>query len=318
MVRISKTRVALCLALAMLLSLFAACGGGGGETTTEPSAVELTVNASASAEPSTGETTLEEPGSSGTEVSTETDHSTSETTTTTQAGSTATTTTTTTAATTTAADKKPTTTAEIVEYFNKSANKVKTDKPGYSWRDRAIIDKDSVSISSRTLQAMAPTLISWAEGLFAKWTEKDTVAKGANHNDFPVSGQSWSSTLTPAMVSSAICTDAGTVYKIKITLKDEKLSELPVNPTTTNHGKAMNLMTKKVLEEGTANIPLLKITQFAPTYTGSYIDCTIDKATGNIKSINYMERFKADITVNVGNTTASVMIGLEKQYDLKY
>lgn len=227
----------------------------------------------------------------------------------------------TTAATTTkAAVKKPSTTAEIVAYFNAAANKVKTDKPGYTFRDRTIIDDKNVTSSSGAIDNVAGPII----GLFAsttKWADSST-AKGANHNQFPVSGQAWASKLTVADIKDISITDGGKVYKIRIVLKDENLSAPPANVASTMHGRIMNIWTKPDIDEGLNKAKAFAtIDKFSPQYSGSYVNCTIDKGTGNLQTITYyssaiVKMHISKILLIKSNVDVSIPIAQESQYTI--
>ena len=112
-------------------------------------------------------------------------------------------------------DSQPKTTAEIVAYYNKAANKLKTDKPGYTKK----YTMRQFPGSQATLGKA--TVPSWLVKLISK-NETTTVNKGSSSNDtYPAAGFSWASKLTAQYVQSATCKKSGSTYQIKIVLKDE-------------------------------------------------------------------------------------------------
>ena len=185
-----------------------------------------------------------------------------------------------------------------MDYFNKAANKVKTDKPGYTYKARTIIDEKKVSSPNKAIDTIAPPILNMVKGIWANWSDEVIVAKGADHKAFPVSGQSWASRLDPSWVKSAACTDKGSVYEIKIVLKDERVSELPANQTATRHGQVIRAFAKDEVA-GAAERVGVQVLQFDALYSGSYVQCTIDKATGSMKSATYCVDMMADMTARV-------------------
>ncbi|MEI6578049.1 MAG: Ig-like domain-containing protein, partial [Eubacteriales bacterium] len=163
------------------------------------------------------------------------------------------------------ATTKPTTIADIVSYYNLASNKAKKDKPGFTLVTTNIIGK--ITSSSGFIQSVAGTVV----GMFNTKPTISTVAKGSN-GDLPVQGQSYGSKLLPGSLKSATCVDKGSVYEITLNFKDEKLSALPTDPTKTNHGQALNVLSASDISVQTDKFKaIVKVQQFAPTYTGSYI-----------------------------------------------
>ena len=208
--------------------------------------------------------------------------------------------------------------AEKLEYINAALNKVKTEKAGFTWRERTVIDKDKIWVSSGIINAVVPVALGIA-GKYLEWTETRTVAKGADHNRFPVEGQPWSSKLTMADVKSVSITDGGSVYNVKIVLKDEDFPVLPTDRTKTMHGKAMNIWNKDDIDDGLKDFEsVVGIDKFSPKYSGSYISGTIDKATGSVKKMTYYSN--AILTLHVNkiafkvDINATIPVALEQEY----
>ena len=220
---------------------------------------------------------------------------------------------------TAAALQKPSTKAEIVAFFNESANRVKTERPGYAWSDRVTIDRDSIECSNKLLDAVAPSVLGAVKGIakFGEWQPQTPVAKGAEHSQFPVSGKSWASKLDPGFVKSATCTEDGGSYQIKLVLKDEDVAVLPSDASTLRTGKVMNAWDISLIEDAKAAEPFVTITGFQTNYRNSTITCTIDKTTGNLKTITYVLSciFEVDVK-QFGKAHASVAFGKEEQYNI--
>jgi len=217
-------------------------------------------------------------------------------------------------ATTAPSTTKPVTPAQIVAYYNAAANKVKADKPGYTLVTTNIIGK--ITSSSGLIQSVAGTVV----GMFDTKPSTTTVAKGSN-GDYPVKGQSYGSKLVPSSLKSATCVDNGSYYTITLNFKDEKLSALPTDPTKTNHGQALNVLSASEISVQTDKFKaIVKVTEFAPTYTGSYIKCTIEKATGNMKTATYYLNTQASVKAKIAFSTldAAVPFGIKNDYTLKY
>jgi hypothetical protein len=302
-----KKILAMTLSLLLLVALFAACGDKKPEETTTKV---------------TGETTTEEQtlDVDATEATTEAPEETTEDTTTdldatTDPDATAGAEATTVAVTTTATPKKPGTKAEILTYFNTIANRVKTEKPGFVWKDRTIIDDKKISSPNAFINTISPPIINMAKGVWSNWSDDRVVKKGDNHDgDFPVGGQSWSSRLKPEWVKSATCTESGNTYHIHIVLNDERVPELPEDPLTTIHGQVIKAFAKGEIADGASSVGV-NIEKFDALYSGSYIDCTVDKNTGNFKSATYYVSCIATLKAKLGFTVeATLPLAQEKVY----
>ncbi|HIT52947.1 MAG TPA: hypothetical protein IAD07_03300 [Candidatus Fimivicinus intestinavium] len=258
---------ALLLCLALVFSL-GACGGDPQEESTNPSADE-SINSSAENTLPAGESQTQ-PDETDTQAAQSTEPS--ETageqkesiTAAEQAGSK------TTQPVKTQQDSQPKTVAEIVAYYNKAANKIKTDKPGYTKK----YTMQQFPGSQATLgSAKVP---NWLMNLISK-DETSTIKKGNSSNDiFPAAGFAWSSKLDPKYVKSATCTKSGSSYKIHITLKDE------TNPQVGKggYGSCMSVIDKAGAQE---MVPLT-IKSITMKYHDGYITATVDIKTTQIIS----------------------------------
>lgn len=187
-----------------------------------------------------------------------------------------------------AATTKPTSIEEIVAYYNAAANKVKTAKPGYSFKELTSIN--SINGGSKWLADTINKIVA------SNASPSATVAKNTNHNDFAVPGKDWASKLRSSGVQSATCTDKGTSYEIRINMKREARADLPKSVEDHEHGRAFKVFSAGQMYGMLEGYEYLgKITKFAPTYHDSYIVCIIDKASGSMKSAKYHLTFDAQI-----------------------
>ncbi|MDR1465227.1 MAG: hypothetical protein LBJ11_08025 [Oscillospiraceae bacterium] len=203
----------------------------------------------------------------------------------------------------------PKTKEEIINYFNKAMQQVKKAKPGYTEQARTVIDDKKVSSTNGFLNTVGPPIINMAKGAWSNWSDPDTHAKGSDHN-----GVRPKQDLQSAWVKSATCTVSGNTYKIHITLVDERVPKLPEDENSTMHGKVLMCHTKGEIADGAAKLGV-NIQKFDALYSGSYIDCTVDKTTGAIKQMNTYVNCQVDLEAKFGFTLpASLPLGSEKMY----
>ena len=293
--KLIKSVLALGLAALMLFAC-AACNGGKPEPTTAPE-TEITTT-----EPETLDVVMTTGEDDTSEEPTTVD------TTTTEEPSTVPGETTTIAPTTVAG--KPATKAEIIAYINTMMNKVRAEKPGYTFTERTVIDDSRISSSSGLINTVAPPAIRMAKGLWSNWTDPSVKAKGADHN-----GVHPKVDLTDKMIKSATCTESGGVYTIRVYFIDEHVPELPVDEKSTMHGRVMSAMEKGGIEDGVSKIPGLTMNKFDILYSGSYIEMTIDKATGMPKKINSYVDMYVNMEAKLGfNVDAAIPIGGDRVF----
>ena len=220
---------------------------------------------------------------------------------------------------TTTAARTPATVAEIVAFYNDAANRVKTQRLGFSQTDRTHIDRDAIVVHNRALNAVAGPALSFAER-WMDWSDPVVVAPGANHNGFLVAGESWSSRLRPEWVHSATLTQRGGDYNIRIVLRDERVPELPVNQTGTRHGQVIKVFTQAEISDEAGLIPGIDVRQWDALYTGSYVEAIICAATGNMKHARFFINSYIDmqIRVAVGTFGASMPLAQEYVFTLNY
>ena len=164
----------------------------------------------------------------------------------------------------------PDSAAEAVALFNESANRIKTEKPG------VLMTRDVLTVS---------------DVLFGKKDITSTVDR-INRNDqsrkeilpteFPVGGEAWASHLQAGAVQSAECTDSGDTLRLKITLKPE--SGVPLRGQS-NHGSCFSIPSD--FDFLNLDIPGVKLGELTLTYSGCFIECVLDKKTGDMLQADY-------------------------------
>lgn len=217
--------------------------------------------------------------------------------------------------TTTLPVKAPSTKEEVVAYFNTAAAKVKTEKPGFSKSVKNYIDSDNIHVDNSALNYIAGKAVN----VFSDSISSVTVtqeAKGGDHSLFPPRNNS--AALSAADVSSATCEAKNGVFEITIKMNPEKLSDLPSNPYSTKHGKAFNVLNAGEVYEQTDKIPGININYFKPTYKDCYIKCTVDPATGAMRSAVYYFNTFAEVGAKVvfSELNASVEFAIEETYTI--
>ena len=120
---------------------------------------------------------------------------------------------------TTEANKKPGTKAEILAYINTAMQKLRGDKPGYTFTDRMIIDETKVSSENGFINTVAPTIIGMAKSAWANWSDPVVTAKGADHSKVPPKTD-----LQDNWIKSATCTESGANYVIRVNIVQERVA----------------------------------------------------------------------------------------------
>ncbi len=288
-----KKLIALISAITMLLS-FAACGEGQEETTTTTEKSKDTV-ATELVTDDKGEVVTNKDGEKVTVTvdnktekdkttekdgkTTNKDNSNTEKTTNTDGGET-TKPTTTKPTTTNKADTKPSTKAEIVDYYNKAVNKVKSSaKSVVKFYDNSTNYKGIVEAGG--LSKVGKMLMD----TFLKENHKREVFEGTANivNAFPVEAQK-TSTITPDVIKTAKCEDKGEYYEITL-IANCSDSKPDVNPPKNGGvvGKMFNILVPTDITDATDKAgALLELKGIKYSYMGGEIVARVDKATGNM------------------------------------
>lgn len=192
----------------------------------------------------------------------------------------------------------PKTTAEILAYYNESANKIKTNATSVTrnWEDLHS-DDEYLEVPS-ALQSIGKTLMN----TFLKkdetpltWSTKEEIIA-----NYPVKGQDYVSKATEADVSSATCVDDGTYYNITINFKE------CTDPSGSGCDNAFNVIkTEEVMNAAKV------VQQFSCKYYDAKIECKVEKATGNMVAATYT----LPIIMQV---TAKVVVSLDAQVGMTF
>lgn len=110
----------------------------------------------------------------------------------------------------------------------------------------------------------------------------------------PVSGQEWASQLTPSDIRYAMCVQEDDLYKITIFFRDEKEPA----PLTSRHGKAFDMEDRTAIEEEFQKAKdYMQLGEYHVLFTGSSIECEIDRANDEIQKLVYHKRMHLDAQV---------------------
>lgn len=203
--------------------------------------------------------------------------------------------------------EQPLTSMEAVAYFNRVMDAVKTGKPAVEVKVSKNIH--DVETENSKLKAAIPTIKKYMLS-----TDADGADLGDDLTDiFPIKGQSWSSKLSINDVRYANCLEALKTYEITIRLKDEN----DALPLTSSHGKAFDLVDKtEILKEFEKADDYIKVDSLDLTFTGSYIKCSVDRATDQVLSVTYYLNVNAVSTVTgTGSLEDMGTVPLELRYD---
>ncbi len=208
---------------------------------------------------------------------------------------------------TTEKSDSPMTVEEIVNLFNKSANKIKTDavKVVKNYEKR-IVNEDKFVLPAGledTAKSMISTFMSDDTEPIVYDTKEDI------RNEYIVPEQDYVSKLQPSTVLKATCTDKGSTYEIYLKLKDEK------NPRAGGGVAAVC----DVIEPHEVSEKVSFIKRFDASYYNCEIKATIDKATGRMTHTLYSTPVVLDITVNLfGTHDATAGFTFVKDYTITY
>ena len=197
-------------------------------------------------------------------------------------------------------------TEEMVAYFNKCANKVKTDatKVVKNYEKRSV---QSISVPS-ALQSTAETMMN---KYMADDTDPITYAtKQEIRDNFIVPNQDYVSRLKASDVVKAECKDNGKEYVIYFKIKDEK------NPTAgSGVGSVCDVIETYEIADKAGS--LLK--EFSVEYYNCEVTATIDKETGRMTHAVYKTPLKMLMVVNMfGTHSVGANITFTKDYTITY
>ena len=201
----------------------------------------------------------------------------------------------------------PQTVPEIVELFNKTANRIKPEATKITKNfERRIADTDKLVVPK--------SLESTAESLLNTFMKDDTdpivyATRDEINAEYLVPGQSYVSKLTADAVRSATCTDKGDTYEINIKLRDEK------NPTA---GKGIGSVCD-VIEASEVAEKASFVEEFSTEYYGCEVTVTVDKASGRVIHAVYKTPLVLKVVVNMfGTHNGEVGLTFIKDYTINY
>lgn len=208
---------------------------------------------------------------------------------------------------------KPESKAEIVAYFNKAVNSVKTDAKTVNQKNVTNYLAGTATISSG-ISGIYNMLggDEWLDGMLqdnsqgeASYTGADIVAK------FPVEGESWSSKLTEADVSSATCTEKAGVYTITITTIADAKSD-SVKRGEGHAPKAFNVVLPGVVNDNIPGVAASLVGTASMDYPESTVVITVDAATGHVLTADYDLKW----TINFDKMGIILPFGTKSSYSI--
>ena len=197
-------------------------------------------------------------------------------------------------------------TAEMVDYFNKCANKVKTDAT------KVVKNFEKRSVQGITVPS---ALQSTAETMMNKYMADDTdpIVYGTKQeirDNFIVPNQDYVSRLKATDVVKAECKDNGKEYVIYFKIKDEK------NPTAgSGVGSVCDVIETYEIADKAGSL----MKEFSVEYYNCEVTATIDKETGRMTHAVYKTPLKMLMVVNMfGTHSVGANITFTKDYSITY
>ncbi len=206
-----------------------------------------------------------------------------------------------------AASAVPATTEEIVEFFNKSANRVKKEAVKVTKNfERRIVNEEKLVIPE--------AIESAARSLMKSLLKDDTDpivydTKEDIKENYLVPRQDYVSKLKAEDVEKAVFTDNGSEYEIYILLKSEK------NPVVGEGvGSVCDIIEASEVEEGASFVE-----EFSTEYYNCEVKATIDKETGRVVHAVYSTPLVINLRVNLfGTHSGSAGLTFVKDYTITY
>lgn len=203
--------------------------------------------------------------------------------------------------------------AETVEYFNKAVNGVKSGAKAVNQKEVTNYLAGATTISSG-ISSIYKMLggDEWLDGMLKDNSQGAATYEGADITaKFPVEGQTWSSKLTEADVSSAKCTEANGVYTIEITtIADAKSDNVKVGE---GHApKAFNVILPGVVNDNIPGIAKNMVGTASMDYPASTAKITVDVATGHVLTAEYDLKW----TINFDKMGIVLPFGSKSVYDI--
>lgn len=211
--------------------------------------------------------------------------------------------------------KKPSTKKEIVEYFNKAVNGVKTGAK--SVKQHSIVNYlaeptkigDGLSGIYKMLGGD-----EWLDDMLQSNSTGEATYTGSDiKKNYPVENESWASKLTADDVKDATCTEKNGVYTIKIVTKAD------AKTTTVKHGQGHNPKVFSVVLPATINENIPGIAKgitgdVAMNYPSGSATITVDAATGRVLTAVY----DAHWTINFDKMATSLPFATKFTYTINW
>lgn len=201
----------------------------------------------------------------------------------------------------------PQTVEEIVEFFNKSANRIKPEASKVTKNyEKRIVDEDQL--------VFPKSLESAAKGLMDTFMKDDTEpivydTREEITSEYIVPEKEYVSRLDPKYVENATFTDKGDTYEIYIKLKNEK------NPVS---GEGIGAVCD-VIEAHEVAEKASFIEEFSTEYYNCEVKVTVDKATGRVVHSWYSVPLVLKVRVNMfGTHSAAAGLTFVKDYTITY
>ncbi|MBQ9945931.1 MAG: hypothetical protein IJO68_05345 [Clostridia bacterium] len=200
----------------------------------------------------------------------------------------------------------PSTTAEIVEYYNKAANAIKTDAKSVTRNYEDYQHNEDKLVLPSLLQSAGKSLI----GSFLKKNETPETYEGTDaiKAGVYIAGESYVSKLTANDVKDASCKDNGSEYEITIVAKTEK------NPT---YGQGVSAGFEIIKTDDVMDAAGFIVKSFDTEYYDCTIKCKVDKATGHVTWINFATPIVMNVASSIG-IDATVGMTFIKDYTVTY
>ncbi len=212
-------------------------------------------------------------------------------------------------------EKKPSSKAEIVAYFNKAVNGVKTGAKKVNQKSivNYLAEPTTIGDGLKGIYKMLGG-DSWLDKTLQKNSTGAATYTGADiKKNFPVEKESWASKLTADDVISATCTESNGVYTIVIKTKAD------AKTTSVQHGQGHNPKVFSVVLPATINEnipgPAAGITgEVAMNYPSGTATIKVDVATGHVIEAVY----DAHWTINFDKMNTSLPFATKFTYTIDW
>lgn len=209
---------------------------------------------------------------------------------------------------TTAAQQEGMSIAEIVNLYNKSVNKVKSEASKITRNyNHLSIPEETLELPS-AIQGLGKTAISTfvkPDDNVQEWTTADDFKLG-----FPVGGEDYSSHMTADMVESATCKDNGNTYEIEIILKDDAIT----NPKKgEGYAGVFNTTSASTFDE--ISVPTVTFNDVKINGIDGSIKCTVDKASERVTAITFSNTDIMYLNVKVAFSSLEAKMNMVQESD---